>query len=125
MLAAATQAFEIAERFGDADLAAMALVLQGRARIARGETKTGMALLDEAMVSVTNDELLPALTGLAYCNVIEGCQEVYDLRRSQQWTAALARWCEGQPDLVPYAGQCLVHRSETLQITRGLARSAG
>ncbi len=116
MLAAATQAFETAERFGDADLAAMSLVLMGRARIARGETKTGLALLDEAMVSVTNDELLPVITGLAYCNVIESCQEVYDLRRSQQWTAALARWCEGQPDLVPYAGQCLVHRSELLRL---------
>jgi ATP/maltotriose-dependent transcriptional regulator MalT len=116
MLAAAEAAFEVAERFGDADLAAMALVLQGRARLARGETKAGLALLDEAMVSVTTDQLLPALTGLAYCNVIEGCQEVYDLRRSQEWTAALTRWCDGQPDLVPYAGQCLVHRSEILQL---------
>ena len=116
MLDAATQAFEVAERFGDADLAAMALILQGRARLARGETKAGLALLDEAMVSVTTDQLLPALTGLAYCNVIDGCQEVYDLRRSQEWTAALTRWCDGQPDLVPYAGQCLVHRSEISQL---------
>jgi DNA-binding CsgD family transcriptional regulator/tetratricopeptide (TPR) repeat protein len=116
MLTTASQAFEVAERFDDADLAAMALVLQGRARLARGETKAGLALLDEAMVSVTTDQLLPALTGLAYCNVIEGCQEVYDLRRSQEWTAALTRWCDGQPDLVPYAGQCLVHRSEILQL---------
>jgi DNA-binding CsgD family transcriptional regulator len=116
MLAAATQALEVAERFGDADLAAMALILQGRARLARGETKAGLALLDEAMVSVTTDQLLPALTGLAYCNVIEGCQQVYDLRRSQEWTAALTRWCDGQPGLVPYAGQCLVHRSEISQL---------
>ena len=65
---------------------------------------------------MTTDQLLPALTGLAYCNVIEGCQEVYDLRRSQEWTAALTRWCDGQPDLVPYAGQCLVHRSEISQL---------
>jgi hypothetical protein len=50
MLAAATQSFEVAERFGDADLAAMALILQGRARLARGETRAGLALLDEAMV---------------------------------------------------------------------------
>jgi DNA-binding CsgD family transcriptional regulator len=116
MLTAAEQAFEVGERFGDADLTAMALILQGRARLARGETKAGLALLDEAMVSVTTDQLLPALTGLAYCNVIDGCQEVYDLRRSQEWTAALIRWCDGQPDLVPYAGQCLVHRSEISQL---------
>ena len=116
MLSAARQAFEIAERFGDPNIAAAALVLQGRARLARGEIKAGLAMLDEAMVSVTNDELLPAVTGLAYCNVIDACQQVYDLRRSQEWTAALARWCDGQPDLVPYAGQCLVHRSEILQL---------
>jgi DNA-binding CsgD family transcriptional regulator len=122
-LAAATQAFEVAERFGDADLAAMALVLQGRARLGRGETKAGLALLDEAMVSVTTDQLLPALTGLAYCNVIECCQEAYDLRRSQEWTAALTRWCDGQPDLVPYAGQCLVHRSEISQLHGDWARA--
>jgi ATP/maltotriose-dependent transcriptional regulator MalT len=116
MLSAAIQAFAIAERFGDPNIAAAALVLQGRARLASGEIKAGLAMLDEAMVSVTNDELLPAVTGLIYCNVIDACQEVYDLRRSQQWTAALARWCDGQPDLVPYAGQCLVHRSEILQL---------
>ena len=116
MLAAATQAWEVGERFGEADITAMALVLQGRARLARGETKLGLTLLDEAMVSVTNDELLPVTTGLAYCNVIESCREVYDLRRSQEWTAALTRWCDGQPDLVPYAGQCLVHRSEISQL---------
>ena len=75
------------------------------------------------MVSVTTDQLLPALTGLAYCNVIEGCQEVYDLRRSQEWTAALTRWCDGQPDLVPYAGQCLVHRSEISQLHGDWARA--
>ncbi len=123
MLTAASRAFEVAERFGDADLAAMALVLQGRARLARGETKAGLALLDEAMVSVTTDQLLPALTGLAYCNVIEGCQQVYDLRRSQEWTAVLTRWCDGQPDLVPYAGQCLVHRSEISQLHGDWARA--
>jgi DNA-binding CsgD family transcriptional regulator/tetratricopeptide (TPR) repeat protein len=116
LLATARQAFEIAERFGDANIAATALVLQGRAQLARGEIKAGLAMLDEAMVSVTSDELLPVVTGLIYCNVIDACQEVYELRRSQEWTAALTRWCDGQPDLVPYAGQCLVHRSEILQL---------
>ena len=112
MFVAASQALEVAERFGDADTAAIALVLQGRARLARGEIRSGLAMLDEAMVSVTNDELLPAMTGLTYCSVIEGCREVYDLRRSQEWTAALARWCDGQPELSPMSGNawCIARR---------------
>ncbi|MGH2826242.1 MAG: LuxR C-terminal-related transcriptional regulator [Actinomycetota bacterium] len=114
--ASAADATEIGERFGDADLTALALHLQGCARIKQGQVDDGLALLDEAMVAVTTDELSPVVTGLIYCSVIEACREVYAVRRSQEWTVALTQWCEGQPDLVPYAGQCLVHRAEIMQL---------
>ncbi len=119
----ATDATEIGERFADADLTAVALHLQGCVRIKQGQVDDGLALLDEAMVAVTTDELSPIVTGLIYCSVIEACREVYALRRSHEWTAALTQWCEGQPDLVPYAGQCLVHRAEVMQL-RGAWRDA-
>jgi ATP/maltotriose-dependent transcriptional regulator MalT len=55
--------------------------------------------------------------------VLEACGEVYDLRRADEWTSALKRWCESQPDLVPYRGHCLVRRAEVLQ-WRGAWRDA-
>jgi DNA-binding CsgD family transcriptional regulator len=114
--ASAAGAAEIGQRFGDADLFALAAQAQGYMLIKHGRVKEGLGLLDEAMVAVTTGELSPIPTGLVYCGVILACQEVYELGRAREWTAALTRWCADQPDLVAFTGRCLVHRAEIMQL---------
>jgi DNA-binding CsgD family transcriptional regulator len=112
--AAASTAAGIGARCGDPDLVAFARLVQGRALMRMGRLADGMALLDEVMVAVLGDEVSPMLAGDIYCSVIEGCNEVYDLRRAHEWTVALTQWCDAQPDLVPYRGHCQVHRAEIM-----------
>jgi ATP/maltotriose-dependent transcriptional regulator MalT len=114
--AAAASAAEIGERFGDRDLLALAVHEQGLILVNQGRVEEGLGLVDEAMVAVTTGELSPIVTGIVYCSVISGCQEVYALRRAQEWTTALTQWCEEQPDMVAFSGQCLVHRAEITEL---------
>ena len=114
-LAAFDRAHTYAERFGDRDLAAMARLGRGRCLIGLGEMERGVALLDDAMVDVTSDALSPVVTGIVYCASIEAFAEIFDVRRAQGWTQALADWSARQSELLPYRGRCLVFRSELLR----------
>jgi DNA-binding CsgD family transcriptional regulator len=110
------QAAQIGDRFSDRDLIALARHSRGRVLIRMGEIRDGVRLLDEAIIAVDAGEVSALVIGDVYCSVIEGCLEVFELRRAVEWTAALARWCDAQPDLVPYRGQCLVRHAEILQL---------
>ena len=112
----AARATSIGERFAEPDLVACARHQQGRARLRQGQVAEGLALLDETMIAVVGGELSPLVTGLVYCSVVEACQQAFALRRAREWTAALARWCEAQPELVAFTGVCRVHRAEILQL---------
>ena len=114
--AAAAEAAGLGDRFRDADLTAFARCLEGRVLLRQGQVESGLALLDEAMVAVTTGGLGPILTGLVYCSAIACCSQLYVMDRAREWTAALASWCESQPDLVPFSGACLVHRAELMQL---------
>ena len=110
------EAAQIARTFDDHDLLTFARLGMGQALIIHQRTDEGMALLDEIMVAVTSGELYPILTGIAYCTTIDMCNAVFDLRRAREWTDALTRWCDSQPDLVPYRGNCLILRCEIFRL---------
>jgi DNA-binding CsgD family transcriptional regulator len=113
--ATAASAAQIGERCGDADLIACIRHQQGRIRIRQGQVEEGLALLDEVMVAVSAGELSSLVTGLMYCSVIAACQEAYAFGRAREWTAALAQWCDEQPEMVAFTGVCRVHRAEIMQ----------
>jgi ATP/maltotriose-dependent transcriptional regulator MalT len=103
-------------RFDNPDLLACGLMLHGRCLMYGGQVRDGLALLDEAMVGVAAGELSPVVAGNVYCSLIEACQEVSDFGRAAEWTAALTSWCADQPGLVPFTGQCSVHRGQVLRV---------
>ncbi len=111
-----TDSTEAAVRFSDPDLLAMSQLGMGHVHLLTGQDAAGGACFDEVMVAATTDRLSTVVTGLVYCATIMACQEMYDVQRATEWTRALSRWCEEQPDLVPFRGQCLVHRSQLMQL---------
>jgi ATP/maltotriose-dependent transcriptional regulator MalT len=121
--ALADRMMEATRASDDEDLAAFARLCRGEALLAAGEIRQAMRSYDDAMVGVTSGEVAPIPAGIIYCAVIDACMKASDLRRAAEWTEALQRWCDSQPGLVPYRGQCLVHRSQVLQASGAWAEA--
>jgi ATP/maltotriose-dependent transcriptional regulator MalT len=114
---AASQALALAHQFaGDAEVQIFSRLSLAQVLARRGESRAAAALFDETMVAVTVGDVSPIGIGVVYCAVIEGCWSLFDLGRAREWTDALSRWCRAQPDLVPFRGQCLVHRAELMRL---------
>ncbi|MDQ4490919.1 helix-turn-helix transcriptional regulator [Sinomonas sp. ASV486] len=106
------EATAIARRVRDTDAEVFSRLGAGWALLRLGSTSEGLAELDEAMATVTSGEVqTPIVNGVAYCSVISASLLADDVARARDWTSAATDWCERHQDLVPFRGQCLVHRS--------------
>jgi DNA-binding CsgD family transcriptional regulator len=110
------QADKVGSHFADIDVTSLARHAQARVLLRMNRKAEGFALLDEVMLAVTGGEVVPMIAGVIYCSVISACYDVFDVDRAQEWTNALSGWCSAHPDIVPFRGQCLVRRSELMQL---------
>lgn len=112
----AAEAAQVARRFGDADLFALATHTEGLFLVALGRFPEGLERLDEAMLSVNSGEVSPHPSGIVYCGSIDACRQAFDARRAREWTDALYSWCEAQPDMLAFTGDCHLHRGELMEL---------
>ncbi len=115
-LALFEEVLSIGTACADSDLCALGRLGLGQSMLYLGRIDEGLISLDRAMVAVIADEVSSLIAGVVSCGVVEACHDIGDLARSREWTRALSAWCDRQPDLVPFRGRCLVHRSEILQL---------
>ena len=109
------RARELATRFGDRSLEAMAMVFQGTTLVRSGQVSKGLALLDEATAAAVGGELDPLATGMVYCVTIHSCQTLGDCGRAAEWTTEANRWCD-RLDVSGFPGACRVHRAEIMRL---------
>jgi DNA-binding CsgD family transcriptional regulator len=116
VIAAARRVQELGRRHGDATLVAAGTLGEGRALVKAGQVDRGLALLDEALLAVRGDALVPAWAGNIYCNLIAAAEELGDFRRARAWTDAMTRWLDTMPAAVVFRGICRVHRARILEL---------
>jgi class 3 adenylate cyclase len=109
------RARELATRYGDRNLEAMAMVFQGAALVMSGQPTEGLAVLDEVTARAVSGELDPLSTGMVYCVTIHSCQTLGDCGRAAEWTTEANRWCD-RLDVSGFPGACRVHRAEIMRL---------
>ena len=109
------RAHEVARRFGDRNLEALASVSKGTVLVMSGRVEEGLALLDEATAAAVSGELEPLTTGWVYCVTIHSCQTLGDCGRAAEWTTAANRWCD-RLEISGFPGACRVHRAEIMRL---------
>jgi class 3 adenylate cyclase len=114
-LAQLERAQDLARRFGDRNLASLALAFNGSLLVRNGAVNEGLAQLDEATAAAVSGELEPLAAGIVYCITIDSCQALGDCGRAAEWTDEANRWCD-RLDVTGFPGACRIHRAEILRL---------
>jgi DNA-binding CsgD family transcriptional regulator len=109
-------ALKVAERYSDHDLMALAHMGRGQALAAMDNWADATTSLDLAIVAASAKDLSPLAAGMVFCGAIDAAWLALDIRRAREWTIALGRWCAGQPSLVVFRGEALLHRAAVMQL---------
>jgi class 3 adenylate cyclase len=104
---------EIGARFGDRDLQAFGIVLQGAVLVAQTDVERACPLARGDAGRRQGD--LPFSAGSIYCMTIGVCRSIADYRRASEWTEAASRWCEREA-ITGFPGVCSVQRAEILRL---------
>ncbi len=118
----ANKAYEIAKRFGDRDLQALALIGKGWVHLSRGQVASATTLLDEAMAAATGRELSPQVTRRVYCETIAACRDLADYRRAAEWMEVWERESERE-NIAVFSGDCRLHRAQILRLRGAWVRA--
>ena len=115
-----TQARDVGRRVGDPDVEGLANIYLGHALVTSGNTKAGLAMVDEATAGAMSGRLGVQAAGVIYCSTIVLCRSIGDWRRASEWTDASLRWCQRE-SVTGFPGLCRFHHAEVMRFRGALA----
>jgi len=121
-LAHAERTLEIGKTLGSPDLDAAGRLYKGAALQALGDTRSGLALQDEAGAAVLSGSVSPLIGGIIYCGLVISYRNAGDWPRARQWTDSFTDWCESC-GLLGFNGSCTLHRAELFAARGELERA--
>jgi class 3 adenylate cyclase len=116
------QARDLSRRVDNPDVESLARMYLGHALVTQGETKAGLALVDEASAAAMSGHLGVQAAGNIYCSTIFLCRNIGDWRRAGEWTDASLRWCERE-SVSGFPGLCRFHHAEVMRFRGALAEA--
>jgi len=118
----AERALDLARRFGDADVEALARIELAHVAVARAEAGAVREHLERATSLALGGEIGILASGMVFCNAIWAYRCRGEWQRAQEWTDSSTRWVNRQQvDYFP--GMCRVHRAEVLRFRGELDRA--